>query len=107
MQKVGQSDEASFCNAASCLTSLTFLPRYTISQAKEMFRFTTSRETVSRDGNTNDNVARKSYLLKKEDSTSKPLLNRTHSAIQEERNNKNSVCNTNEEKSGSTTSSFL
>ncbi|KAF3425439.1 hypothetical protein E2986_11141 [Frieseomelitta varia] len=78
--------------------------RYTISQAKEMFRFTASRETVTRDGNTNDNVARKSYVLKKEDSTSKPLLNRTHSVIQED---KNSVCNTNEEKSGSTTSSFL
>lgn len=83
------------------------LVRYTISQAKEMFRFTTSRETASRDGNTNDNVVRKSYMLKKEDSTSKPLLNRTHSVIQEERNNKDSVCNTNEEKSGSTTSSFL
>ncbi|KAK1131130.1 hypothetical protein K0M31_017424 [Melipona bicolor] len=83
------------------------LLRYTISQAKEMFRFTTSRETASRDGNTNDNVVRKSYMLKKEDSTSKPLLNRTHSVIQEERNNKDSVCNTNEEKSGSTTSSFL
>lgn len=83
------------------------LVRYTISQAKEMFRFTTSRETANRDGNTNDNVVRKSYMLKKEDSTSKPLLNRTHSVIQEERNNKDSVCNTNEEKSGSTTSSFL
>ena len=62
--------------------------RYTISQAKEMFRFTASRESVGKDGNMNDNGPRKSYTLKKEDSTSKPLLDRTHSVAREQENNK-------------------
>lgn len=72
-----------------------------------MFRFTAGREGVNRDGNINDNVARKSYMLKKEDFTSKPLLNRTHSGQQEERNKRDPAHNTEENKSGSTTSSVL
>ncbi|CAL7936953.1 unnamed protein product [Xylocopa violacea] len=78
--------------------------RSTISQAKEMFRITTSRETAGKDGNMNDNVPRKTYTLKKEDSTSKPLLNRTDSVMQEQRN---SAYKLKEEKSSSTTSSGL
>ncbi|XP_017787356.1 PREDICTED: neuropeptides capa receptor-like [Habropoda laboriosa] len=81
--------------------------RYTISQAKEMFRFTASRESVGKDGNMNDNVPRKSYMLRKEDSTSKPLLNRLHSAAQEQRNNASPACKTKEEKSMSTSSSVF
>ncbi|XP_017766346.1 PREDICTED: neuropeptides capa receptor-like [Eufriesea mexicana] len=81
--------------------------RYTINQAKEMFRFTTTRENVGKDGGTNDVVARKSYGLKKEDSTSKPLLNRMHSDTQEERDNKSSARRTTEENSSSIISSVL
>lgn len=76
--------------------------RYTISQAKEMFRITASRENMGEDGNMNDNVPRKSYSLKKDDSTSKPLLNRMHGGAQEQRTNK-----TKEEISVTTTSSSL
>ncbi|XP_076760173.1 neuropeptides capa receptor [Xylocopa sonorina] len=78
--------------------------RSTINQAKEMFRITTSRETTGKDGNMNDNVPRKAYTLKKEDSTSKPLLNRVDSAMQEQRN---SACKLREEKSSSTTNGNL
>lgn len=80
--------------------------RYTINQAKEMFRFTPSQENDGRDKNMNDNVSRKSYMLKKEDSTSRPLLNRMHSA-QEKWENKNLECKTKDEKSISTSSSIL
>ncbi|XP_060817022.1 neuropeptides capa receptor-like [Bombus pascuorum] len=103
--------ESQMCNSNSSgkarSSSFKCSVRHTISQAKEMFRFTTSREGVNRDGNINDNVARKSYMLKKEDSTSKPLLNRMHSGQQEEINKRDSTRNTEENKSGSTTSSVL
>ncbi|XP_076235783.1 neuropeptides capa receptor [Calliopsis andreniformis] len=65
--------------------------RYTICQAKEMFRFTASRESMGKDGNMNDNIPRKSYALKKEDSTSKPLLDTTHSVVQEQTSNEGST----------------
>ncbi|CAK9804658.1 Neuropeptides capa receptor [Anthophora quadrimaculata] len=79
--------------------------RYTISQAKEMFRYTPSRESVGKDGNMNDNVPRKSYMLRKEDSTSKPLLNRLHSISQEQSNSNSPTCKMKDEKSMSTSSS--
>lgn len=53
-----------------------------------MLRFTASRESVSRDGNANDNAHRKSYALKKEDSTSRPLLDRMHSVAPEHEKSK-------------------
>ena len=81
--------------------------RYTISQAKEMFRFTASRENVDKDGNMNDNVSRKSYILKKEDPTSKPLLDRIHPTVQEQKSNTGSTCNTKTGNSMSTASSSL
>ncbi|XP_076175863.1 neuropeptides capa receptor isoform X2 [Ptiloglossa arizonensis] len=65
--------------------------KHSVSQAKEMFRFTTSRESVSKDGNMNDNVPRKSYPLKKEDSTSRPLLDRMHSVAREQTNSTSST----------------
>lgn len=57
--------------------------RCTIDQAKEMFRFT-SRDDDGKDQNRNDNPSRKSYVLKKEDSTSAPLLSRVNSTVQEQ-----------------------
>lgn len=81
--------------------------RYTISQAKEMFRFTASRENMDKDGNMNDNVSRKSCALRKEDSTSKPLLDRIHSVVNEQNSNSSSTFNNGTEKSMSTTSSAL
>ena len=80
--------------------------RYTISQAKEMFRFTANRESVGKDGNMNDNGPRKSYTLKKEDSTSKPLLDRTHSVAQEQANNKSFPAKGRTEETVSTASSL-
>ncbi|KZC04373.1 PREDICTED: neuropeptides capa receptor-like [Dufourea novaeangliae] len=81
--------------------------RYTIGQAKEMFRFTASRETVNRDENANDNASRKSYALKKEDSTSKPLLDRMHSVAREQASNKSAPSKRTVEESMSTASSIL
>ncbi|XP_076282853.1 neuropeptides capa receptor [Lasioglossum baleicum] len=78
--------------------------RYTISQAKEMFRFKASRESVVRDEN--DNASRKSYNLKKEDATSKPLLDRMHSVAGEQAN-KSVLPKRTVEKTGSTASSNL
>lgn len=66
---------------------MEILFRYTIRQAKEMFRFTASRESMSKDGNMNDNVPRKSYTLKKEDSTAVALLDRANSVAQKQTNN--------------------
>lgn len=71
-----------------------------------MFRFTPSQENGGRDKNMKDNVPRKSYILKKEDSTSRPLLNRMHST-QEKWENKNLECKMKDEKSMSTSSSIL
>lgn len=71
-----------------------------------MFRFTPSQENSGRDKNMNDNVPRKSYMLKKEDSTSKPLLNRMHS-VQKKWENKNLEYKTKDEKSISTSNSIL
>ncbi|XP_031839764.1 neuropeptides capa receptor [Nomia melanderi] len=81
--------------------------RYTISQAKEMFRFTASRESVSRDGNANDNAPRKSYAPKREDSTSRPLLDRMHSVVREHERNKNDSSKSTGEESMSIASSNL
>ncbi|XP_003702318.2 neuropeptides capa receptor-like [Megachile rotundata] len=81
--------------------------RYTISQAKEMFRFTASRENMDKDGNMNDNVSRKSCALRKEDPTSKPLLDRIHSVVQEQNSNSSTAFHTETEKSMSTTTSAL
>lgn len=72
-----------------------------------MFRFTASRESVGKDGNMNDNGPRKSYTLKKEDSTSKPLLDRTHSVAQEQANNKSFPAKGRTDETVSTASSIL
>ncbi|XP_078048146.1 neuropeptides capa receptor-like [Augochlora pura] len=81
--------------------------RYTISQAKEMFRFTASRESVARDGSMNDNASRKSYALKKQDSTSKPLLDRAHSVVREQASNRSDSSKRTTDESMSTASSIL
>ncbi|XP_043253429.1 neuropeptides capa receptor isoform X1 [Colletes gigas] len=80
--------------------------RYTISQAKEMFRFTASRESVSKDGNMNDNVSHKSYPPKKVDS-SRPLLDRMHSVAREQTSNVSSTSEGTTKESMSTASSNL
>ncbi|XP_003696837.2 neuropeptides capa receptor-like [Apis florea] len=102
--------ESQMCNNSSSdkarNSSFRCSMKYTINQAKEMFRFTPSQENGGRDKNMKDNVPRKSYILKKEDSTSRPLLNRMHSA-QEKWENKNLECKMKDEKSMSTSSSIL
>ncbi|XP_053999844.1 neuropeptides capa receptor-like isoform X1 [Hylaeus anthracinus] len=94
-------------NGKSRSTNFQRSVRYTISQAKEMFRFTASRDNVSKDGNTNDNVPRKSYALKKVDSTSRPLLDRMHSIAPEQTTNTSSTFERNTNEPVSTTSSIL
>lgn len=70
-----------------------------------MFRFTASPENVSRDAS--DNVSRKSYALKKEDPTSRPLLEGMHPVDQEHEKNKNDSSKTTTEESMSTAISNL
>ncbi|XP_033334211.2 neuropeptides capa receptor [Megalopta genalis] len=64
--------------------------RYTIIQAKEMFRFTASRESVARDGGTNE-----------------ILLERTHTVAREQASNKSDASKKTAEESMSTASSNL
>lgn len=80
--------------------------RCTIDQAKEMFRFT-SREDVSKDKNRNDNPPRKSYVLKKEDSTSKPFLGRVYSTTQDRISSDSQTSESGIQQSLSTESSVL
>lgn len=63
-------------------TDLRRSVRYSINEAKEIFR-TKNGETLAKNGNMNDNVSRKTYMLRKEDSTEKPLLNRTQEQTDE------------------------
>ncbi|XP_017880475.1 neuropeptides capa receptor-like [Ceratina calcarata] len=94
-RKVWTARESQVCNnntnGKSGNPDFGYSVRNTINQAKEMFR-TKNGEALAKDGNTNDNVSRKPYMLRKEDSTEKPLLNRTQSASQEQRDENDPAC---------------
>ncbi|KAG7198423.1 hypothetical protein KM043_005811 [Ampulex compressa] len=81
--------------------------RYTIGQAKDILRLASNREAARREKNANDISPRKLYASKKEDSSSKPLLNHTHLVAGERTSSESTISKEETLISNSTASSTL